>query len=78
MKLVLQGKMIFFEHFICDLPSENQPSSHLVVYFKKYRFEIFSYKSQTSALYCAYVLSSKMLSYLLVFIIAITFSVSDG
>ena len=39
-------------------------------YFEKYRFEIFSYKNQTSALYCAYVLSSKILSYLLVFIIA--------
>ena len=39
------------------------------LYFEKYHFEIFSYKNQTSALYCAYMLSNKILSYLLIFII---------
>ena len=39
-------------------------------YFEKNRFEIFSHENPTLALYSAYVLSSKILSYLLVFIIA--------
>ena len=41
-------------------------------YFEKYWFKILIYKNPTSALYCACVLSSKILCYLLAFIIAIS------
>ena len=56
------------EH-ICDSPSENQPCLHLVV-FRETLFWNIQLQKLTPALYCACVFSSKILSYLLVFIIA--------
>ena len=42
------------------------------IFLRPHHFKIFSYKNQTSALYCAYVLSS---SYLLVFILIANFKI---
>ena len=51
----MTDKQYYIIIYICDRPSKNQPSLHLVWYFKRYHFKMFGYKNLTSALYCAYI-----------------------
>ena len=57
---------------ICDLPSKNQPSLHLVAFQEIPFWNIQSWKADLSLVLClrTYVFNSKILSYLLAFIIA--------